>query len=122
MAENEAASREFNEEIDELHHGEPPSKRLDIVCECALSTCDRTIDITMSEYQLVRNDPLQFAIVADHLIGDIERIVMRTTVSPWWSSGRASRLRPRLRRNPRGRLRGGAAEPCPTRHLLRGDG
>lgn len=28
----------------------------------------------MSEYQLVRNDPLQFAIVADHLIGDIERI------------------------------------------------
>jgi len=75
MAENEAASREFNEEIEELHHGEPPSKRLDIVCKCALSTCDRTIDITMSEYQLVRSDPLQFAIVPDHLIGDIERIV-----------------------------------------------
>jgi hypothetical protein len=75
MAENEAASREFNEEIEELLHGEPPSNRLDIVCECALRTCDRAIDITNAEYRLVRNDPLQFAIVPDHLIGEIERIV-----------------------------------------------
>jgi hypothetical protein len=75
MAENEAASREFNEEIEELSHGEPPSHRLAIVCECALGTCDRAIDITIAEFRLVRNDPLQFAIVPDHLIGDIERIV-----------------------------------------------
>ena len=45
------------------------------MCECALGTCDRAIDITIAEYQLVRNDPLQFAVVPDHLIGDIERIV-----------------------------------------------
>ena len=75
MAENEAASREFNEEIEELSHGDPPSRRLGVVCECALATCDRAIDITIAEYQLVRSDPLQFAIVPDHLIGDIERIV-----------------------------------------------
>ena len=75
MADNEAASRKFNEEIEELSHGDPPSHRLGIVCECALRTCDRAIDITIAEYQLVRNDPLQFAIVPDHLIGDIERIV-----------------------------------------------
>jgi hypothetical protein len=37
--------------------------------------CDRAIDITIPEYALVRNDPLQFAIVPDQLIGDIERIV-----------------------------------------------
>ena len=75
MAENEAACREFNQEIEELSHGDPPSNRLAIVCECALGTCDQAIDITIAEYQLVRNDPLQFAIVPDHLIGDIERIV-----------------------------------------------
>jgi hypothetical protein len=75
MAENEAASREFNEEIEVLSHGDPPSHRLGIVCECGLRTCDRAIDITIAEYRLVRNDPLQFAIVPDHLIGDIERIV-----------------------------------------------
>jgi hypothetical protein len=49
MAENEAASREFNEEIEELSHGDPPSHRLGIVCECALRTCDRAIDITIAE-------------------------------------------------------------------------
>jgi hypothetical protein len=75
MALNEAASREFNEEIEEVYEGEPPSNRLDIVCECALRMCERTIDITMAEYQDVRSDPRQFAIVPDHFIGDIERIV-----------------------------------------------
>ena len=29
----------------------------------------------MAEYQDVRSDPRQFAIVPDHFIGDIERIV-----------------------------------------------
>ena len=75
MALNEAASREFNEEIEEVYEGEPPSNRLDIVCECALRMCERTIDITMAEYQDVRSDPRQFAIVPEHFIGDIERIV-----------------------------------------------
>ena len=37
--------------------------------------CDRTIDITMAEYRMVRSDPRQFAIVPEHLIGDIERII-----------------------------------------------
>jgi hypothetical protein len=75
MARNEVASREFNEEIEEIYEGEPPSNRLDIVCECALKMCDRTIDITMAEYRLVRSDPRQFAIVPEHLIGEIERII-----------------------------------------------
>ena len=37
--------------------------------------CERTIDVTIAEYQQVRNDPRQFAIVPEHFIGDIERIV-----------------------------------------------
>lgn len=75
MARNETSSREINEKIEEAYKGEPPANRIDTVCECALRTCDRAIDITIAEYQLVRNDPLQFAIVPDHLVGDIERIV-----------------------------------------------
>ena len=75
MAGNEVASREFNEEIEGAYEGEPPSNRLDIVCECALKMCDRTIDITMAEYRMVRTDPRQFAIVPEHVVGDIERIV-----------------------------------------------
>ena len=75
MARNEVASREFNEEIEEAYEGEPSSNRIDIVCECALRVCDRSIDITMAEYRMVRSDLRQFAIVPEHLIGDIDRII-----------------------------------------------
>jgi hypothetical protein len=37
--------------------------------------CERTIDITMAEYLLVRADLRQFAVVPEHFIGDTERIV-----------------------------------------------
>jgi hypothetical protein len=78
MARNEAASREINEEIEEAYQGVPPANRLDIVCECALKMCDRSIDITMAEYRMVRSDQRQFAIVPEHLAADIERIVYET--------------------------------------------
>jgi hypothetical protein len=75
MALNEAASREINEEIEQAHRDEPPGRLVTITCECALRSCDRVIEITMAEYQDVRSDPRQFAIVPEHFIGDIERIV-----------------------------------------------
>jgi hypothetical protein len=75
MALNEAASRQLNEEIEQAHRDEPPGRLMTITCECALRSCDRLIEITMAEYQDVRSDPRQFAIVPEHFIGDIERIV-----------------------------------------------
>ena len=77
MALNEAASREINEGIEQAHQGDPPGRRMTITCECALKSCDRLIEITMPEYQEVRSDATQFAIVPEHFIGDIERIVVR---------------------------------------------
>ena len=35
----------------------------------------RAITITVDEYRHVRMDPRQFAVVPEHFIGDIERIV-----------------------------------------------
>ena len=75
MARNEAASREINEEIERAHRDDPPGRRMSIACECALKSCDRVIEITMAEYQEIRSDPRRFAIVPEHFIGDIERIV-----------------------------------------------
>jgi hypothetical protein len=49
MARNEVASRELNEEIEVAYEGAPTSNRFDMVCECALKMCDRSIDITMDE-------------------------------------------------------------------------
>ena len=43
--------------------------------QCALDGCGRVIAITVTEYRQVRGDPRQFAIVPEHVVGDIERIV-----------------------------------------------
>jgi hypothetical protein len=102
MAGNEVASREFNEEIEEAYEGEPPSNRLDIVCECALKMCDRTIDITMAEYRMVRSDPRQFAIVPEHMIGDIERIISENDRFAVVSKREGTPAEVAMEENPRG--------------------
>lgn len=75
MARNEAASRAINEEVEQAHDEDPPRRIMRIVCECALATCDRVIEISLGEYRQVRSDPRRFAVVPEHVIGDIERIV-----------------------------------------------
>jgi hypothetical protein len=74
MATNEVASRETNEEVEEAHQVDPPGRRIQISCECALKDCGRVIAISLDEYRHVRMDPRQFAVVPEHFIGDIERI------------------------------------------------
>jgi len=54
---------------------DPPGRRFQIACECALETCGRVITITVDGYRHVRMDPRQVAVVPEHFIGDIERIV-----------------------------------------------
>jgi hypothetical protein len=75
LARNEAASREINEKIEEALPRRTSSNRIDIVCECARMTCDAGIDITLAEYEDVRDDARHFVILPGHFVGDIERIV-----------------------------------------------
>lgn len=49
LAQNEAASREANEDVEGMHQVDPPGRRIQIVCECALDGCGRVIAITMTE-------------------------------------------------------------------------
>ena len=78
VARNEAASREINERIEEAHEGVPSDKFIRVVCECGRESCDRLIAITIPEYKLVRGDPRQFAVVRDHVMEDVERVVQDT--------------------------------------------
>lgn len=40
--------------------------------------CDRVIAITIEEYESVRADPRQFAVVHDHVLRDVEQVVAET--------------------------------------------
>ena len=77
QARNEATAREINERLEEAHPTQD-GQYVRMLCECGRDVCDRVIAITREEYEEIRSDPIQFVVVRDHVIGDIERIVLET--------------------------------------------
>jgi hypothetical protein len=67
-AQNEAVFREINERIEALHRqfeigsDEP----LQIVCECDRVDCAERIEVSVEQYERVRDDAICFFIVAGH--------------------------------------------------------
>lgn len=78
VARNEALHREMNEEIEESYESHPADDYMDIVCECGLSDCDVFLKVTRAEYEDIRADVRQFIIVRDHVVPDVDDIVLET--------------------------------------------
>ena len=76
LALNEAASRAINEM---RAPADPPTAgtAFKVVCECAQPDCDRTFEVTVAEYESVRNDPRRFMVVPEHVLLDIEDVEER---------------------------------------------
>jgi hypothetical protein len=73
---NEAVFREINEQLQQLaeqfrFRDEP----LDLVCECGNAECEERIRLAAADYQLLRADPAQFAVVPGHELEDVETVV-----------------------------------------------
>ena len=75
VAKNNAVAREINEQIKQAVESIPPDSYMHVVCECGYENCDLFIAVTKDEYERIRNDPLLFAVVGEHVILDIEQIV-----------------------------------------------
>jgi len=78
LARNEAAARDINERLEEAHDAGPSDSYVRLTCESGREFCDRVVAITITEYEEIRSDPLQFVVVRDHVIPDIERMVAET--------------------------------------------
>jgi hypothetical protein len=76
ISKNEATAREINEEIELAHGSRPPSSFMHIVCECGYEKCDLFIAVTIDEYERIRNDARQFCVVGEHVIADVEEVVL----------------------------------------------
>ena len=77
VAQNEATSREINEQIEQAHP-RSPDDYFRTVCECGRRDCTRVIAISVPEYEAVRSDARQFAVVRTHVIRDVEDVVRQT--------------------------------------------
>ena len=76
LALNEAASRAINE-VREPTNPPTAGTSFKAVCECAEPDCNRTFEVTVTEYESVRNDPRRFMVVPEHILLDIEDVVDR---------------------------------------------
>lgn len=78
VARNEAVARRINEGIEEAHEDEHADAFVRVICECGRDECDRVIAITVAEFEWIRSSALRFAVVRDHVIPDVERVVDET--------------------------------------------
>lgn len=80
LARNEAAFRDVNENIqrvaEQLEH-DREHHLYEYLCECANAGCDERIQLTISEYEAVRERPTWFALVDGHELPEIETVVGR---------------------------------------------
>jgi hypothetical protein len=76
LGENENLFREVNERLKELGEAfEGITETAEFVCECADRLCTRRVEMTLGEYERVREKPTWFLTVPGHEDKTIERIV-----------------------------------------------
>ena len=75
---NELLFRAVNEQILQMtERFRAQLSDIDIVCECAVSSCVGTIRITAEEFVQIRREPGTFFVIAGHEDADVEEVVGR---------------------------------------------
>lgn len=78
IARNEARFREINESLRrDLGKLPTPPPTVPFVCECGLSACTGTIELSIPEYEAVRASARRFALLPGHEIPATEHVVER---------------------------------------------
>ena len=103
-ARDQSLFREVNERIEALP-SRPPSTFTEYLCECCIEGCRENVRLTASEYEELRQHPTWFAVVAGHVVPQVERVISATDryqiVEKLERAGAvAARLDPRRRERP----------------------
>lgn len=76
LAENEVRFRALNERLRKASGTwEPGEGRLELVCECGDEDCALALLMSAQEYEHVRSDETQFAVVRGHERPEVEKVV-----------------------------------------------
>ena len=81
IARNEVLHREVNERMRQIEAGlssrgvVEPRELDEYFCECGIDDCMEKIHLSADEYEGVRSNPVRFAVLPEHVIGDVERVV-----------------------------------------------
>lgn len=72
LAHNQSLFREINERVKEVAE---PEERIRFVCECSHVGCEATIELSRTEYDMVRSEATHFVVAAGHNLPEIEQVV-----------------------------------------------
>jgi hypothetical protein len=75
VAARQRQRRDFNERLAALET--PDFEATPYRCECGLIACGAAIKLTRDEYVEVRSDPRRFAVFAEHVMADADRVLAR---------------------------------------------
>ena len=76
MAKNEALFREVNERVERVAHQLGPEIPYEFFCECANADCTFRLQIPLSVYESVRQDPRRFVMLPRHYTPEIEELMI----------------------------------------------
>ena len=76
LARNETLFRSVNERVEEVVQP-GPNEEIDFLCECGDDNCVEKVTLTRRDYEQVRQDGAQFAVIPGHEIPEIENVIMR---------------------------------------------
>jgi hypothetical protein len=75
-ARNQALFRAVNEQIKNMNEALAPLVgSFAISCECADTDCIETLELSPEEYEAIRAEPRQFAVLPGHIYPDVEDVV-----------------------------------------------
>jgi hypothetical protein len=75
-ARNQALFRAVNEQIKGMNEAlASVTGSFEIACECADTDCIETLELSPEEYEAIRADPRQFAVLPGHVYPDVENVV-----------------------------------------------
>ena len=73
---NESIFRQVNEQIESLNRDFGGDEReMTAICECANGDCTDRLQIPVTEYEKVRNDPRRYIVVPGHELPEFESVV-----------------------------------------------
>jgi hypothetical protein len=83
-AKNEVVLRDLNERL-KAYPAAGTQRFSEWVCECADMTCQRSVELTIEEYETVRSEPTRFVVApgAEHVNPEIERVVQQGEKRYW---------------------------------------
>jgi hypothetical protein len=76
-ARTEALFRETNEAIERGLWAADPHEAVRFRCECSKMDCNTIVNLTLSEYEQVRDNPRRFVVATGHENPEIEDVIER---------------------------------------------